>query len=404
MANLLLDPSFETLEGWMSGKTANMIATLEHSSDSLTGAKAIKITSTYNSAGSQNASAYWIQALNNPVPNGTYRFRVHYKSNVQAAILIMSSYGHVRLDLPPSSVYKLSDWVSFTMPSDVTSARVDCRLFNLATGYAIFDDAELELVSIIPTHILTVESMAEIPFTINGVEQVTPYQQELEEGTYTITMPAIIMIGSDTYNFSEWDDGSTNLTKTIELTADLEVYAIYEVEYTTPVTLELEPGTYEITMPSLVTDGSETYNFSQWEDGSTNPVRTVNLTVDMSISAAYEAVAPPPPAKGRLEIHAYLDAEEVVAPCTVGGVGMGSTPVSLELDPGTYAVDVSYQAETKSQTAVVEDGLITRVDFQFEAPYNPLRELWAKFVEFSENFGLPVPPKPPIPALPINNY
>jgi hypothetical protein len=40
-------------------------------------------------------------------------------------------------------------------------------------------------------------------------------------------------------------------------------------------------------MPSTVQVGTSIYNFSTWEDNSTNPTRTVNLVSDMSISAGY---------------------------------------------------------------------------------------------------------------------
>jgi hypothetical protein len=58
--------------------------------------------------------------------------------------------------------------------------------------------------------------------------------------------------------------------------------------YVTPWTGELEEGTYKITMPQQVQVGSDIYNFKQWEDGSTNPTRTINLTSDMTITATYE--------------------------------------------------------------------------------------------------------------------
>ena len=55
----------------------------------------------------------------------------------------------------------------------------------------------------------------------------------------------------------------------------------------TPWTSSLEEGTYKITMPQQVQVGSDIYNFKQWEDGSTNPARTVNLTVDTTITAEF---------------------------------------------------------------------------------------------------------------------
>jgi hypothetical protein len=62
----------------------------------------------------------------------------------------------------------------------------------------------------------------------------------------------------------------------------------------TPWTGTLEEGTYKITVPQQVQVGSDIYNFKQWEDGSTNPVRTISLTADMTITATYEQVVTPP--------------------------------------------------------------------------------------------------------------
>jgi len=41
-------------------------------------------------------------------------------------------------------------------------------------------------------------------------------------------------------------------------------------------------------MPSVWTDGSDVYNFVEWEDASTNPSRTVYVTADITVIAFYE--------------------------------------------------------------------------------------------------------------------
>jgi hypothetical protein len=48
-------------------------------------------------------------------------------------------------------------------------------------------------------------------------------------------------------------------------------------------------------MPSIVTKGETTYKFVNWEDGNTSTIRTLTITNDMSITAMYEAVPAPPP-------------------------------------------------------------------------------------------------------------
>jgi len=56
----------------------------------------------------------------------------------------------------------------------------------------------------------------------------------------------------------------------------------------TPFLSELEEGVYIISIPESVKIGLDTLSFRHWEDGSTNPKRTINFTVDTSIMATYE--------------------------------------------------------------------------------------------------------------------
>jgi hypothetical protein len=140
--------------------------------------------------------------------------------------------------------------------------------------------------------------------------------------------------------------------------------------YATPWTGELEEGTYKITVPQQVKVGSDVYNFKQWEDGSTNPVRTVNLTSNTTITAIYELM---PAGKGTLECHAYIDAEEVAVPVEIVGVGTYTTPFTVELNVGDYTLNATYDTQTQTKTVAVVEGAITKVDFKFsKAPPIPL--------------------------------
>ncbi len=140
-------------------------------------------------------------------------------------------------------------------------------------------------------------------------------------------------------------------------------------QYSTPTSpLNLQEGLHTITAPSNVLSGVDTYNFVQWEDGSTNPTRTLNLTVNATITCTYQLQAPPPPAKGSIEIHAFLDSQELVVPYEVVGVSTGNTPATVQLNVGSYTVKVTYQTQTKTQVAQVTDGQTVRLDFQFSVP------------------------------------
>ena len=56
---------------------------------------------------------------------------------------------------------------------------------------------------------------------------------------------------------------------------------------------EVEGGTgneYSVYIP-LAPIQSSPYNFANWEDDSTNPERTINLTTNMTLTATYELPA-----------------------------------------------------------------------------------------------------------------
>jgi len=57
----------------------------------------------------------------------------------------------------------------------------------------------------------------------------TPYQESLEEGIYSISMPEIVETESGTYVFKQWEDGSKSPTRQINLVDDISIVAIYEL-------------------------------------------------------------------------------------------------------------------------------------------------------------------------------
>ena len=61
----------------------------------------------------------------------------------------------------------------------------------------------------------------------------------------------------------------------------------------TPVTIEFSPGSYTITVPTTFNQAE----FVEWEDGSTDPVRVLDLIVDTELTAYYEKPPPKVPTK-----------------------------------------------------------------------------------------------------------
>lgn len=88
---------------------------------------------------------------------------------------------------------------------------------------------------VVPTgmHTLTVNSSpSDIAFTFNGETHTTPYSKLLPVGTTcTITMPKehIVSRTQPTWQFRSWEDGSTDPTRTITLQGYMSISATYNV-------------------------------------------------------------------------------------------------------------------------------------------------------------------------------
>jgi hypothetical protein len=179
------------------------------------------------------------------------------------------------------------------------------------------------------------------------------------------------------------------MQRTLSVTGDIELVATYVEVFTlavssspvaadftingvaarTPYTVELGSGTYVLVMPNVLPGN---YVFRQWEDGSTNPARAINLAADSQVLAYYE-YSPPPPGKGVIDVHARLDGVEVIAPVEITGVGTYSTPFTLEINPANYELKCTILKQTQAKTVTVASGQTMRVDFDFKTtPISPL--------------------------------
>ena len=112
------------------------------------------------------------------------------------------------------------------------------------------------------------------------------------------------------YFFSNWQNGDTNMLKTVTLAGDMTLTAYYDQGYvlaitstplntsftiggvtsTTPYNRVLMAGVYAVVMPTTVGN----YRFAHWQDGDVNPNKSVSLSSDLLLVATYEYVAPPP--------------------------------------------------------------------------------------------------------------
>jgi hypothetical protein len=64
-------------------------------------------------------------------------------------------------------------------------------------------------------------------FTLDGVEYPAPHIELLKVGTYTIEIPDGYTYAGTFWNFTKWEDGSTSLTRTVQLNTRVSVTANY---------------------------------------------------------------------------------------------------------------------------------------------------------------------------------
>jgi len=177
--------------------------------------------------------------------------------------------------------------------------------------------------------VLTVESEPiPLSFVLDDVEYVTPWTGEIAGGLHTLNVPSVVKQNSTFYVFRHWENGSTNPERKVWLVEDSLVKATYEqceahtltinsepneitfymngIVKATPLSELTEAKAYTLKFPKNVEINDVWYGFDHWEDGSTNPERTIDLASDLELTATYKQVA-----LYEVEIHAwYMDTGE----------------------------------------------------------------------------------------------
>ncbi len=97
------------------------------------------------------------------------------------------------------------------------------------TGFGVADFARALNLPLPNSHVLAVEAgISGVKFYVNGWVLQTPWSDELREASYTISVPKIVFVDSLVFEFMQWEDGETSLTRTINLTADTTLKARYK--------------------------------------------------------------------------------------------------------------------------------------------------------------------------------
>lgn len=136
-------------------------------------------------------------------------------------------------------------------------------------------------------------------FTVSATADDASRGEVTGSGTYgygdIATLNAIAYTG---YRFAHWSDGNTDNPRTIVLTQDTVLTAIFDmVTYDVTLSCDAEQGTVsgsgtyregeQVTVSAMPNEG---YEFVQWSDSNTDNPRSWIVTEDVSLSAIFQPV------------------------------------------------------------------------------------------------------------------
>ena len=172
------------------------------------------------------------------------------------------------------------------------------------------------------TYNLAVDSsISGVPFTLRGatvMSYVTPFSSLLDERVYEIEMPSNVIVGADTYNFVQWENGSTSPTRAVNLLSDLNLFSTNQLQLVTAIEVHAFYDGVEVTADGLIVETGFTFQ----------------------------------------------------------------TPATIEVTPGTYTVRLTYGEVTRDYSVAVSEEQTIRLDGQLTPPTPPsipLKSLLAPF-------------------------
>ncbi|MGA2386246.1 MAG: hypothetical protein ABSG33_06915 [Candidatus Bathyarchaeia archaeon] len=120
---------------------------------------------------------------------------------------------------------------------NASSTATELFTFNATTvgQYTVKLNTLSAALSVVPTgyHTLWINRSGggsiPLPFKLDGVSENTPFQQLMPDGSYTITVPSPFTLSTGVLAFSSWQDGDTNPTKTIDLNQWTLMVATYTI-------------------------------------------------------------------------------------------------------------------------------------------------------------------------------
>jgi len=117
---------------------------------------------------------------------------------------------------------------SFTVPVEQALPGLMVKVEALDHAGNTVTYATEELTQL-PMYTLSVDTVpAGMEIIVDGEDEVTPYSEELEAGSYTVSVPEEVSLSGKNYTFAGWEDSGAENARTIDLDEDMSLTANYE--------------------------------------------------------------------------------------------------------------------------------------------------------------------------------
>ncbi|MBN2334264.1 metallophosphoesterase [Candidatus Bathyarchaeota archaeon] len=121
-----------------------------------------------------------------------------------------------------------SDYYEVTIPDASGEVTLKVEAADFA-GNTASSEATTSSTPTVEEYTLTVESEPSgVTVMVNGDTETTPYAETLEEGFYTVEAQPSVTVGGAEYTFTEWGDGETSTSRTVDLSSDTTLTILYE--------------------------------------------------------------------------------------------------------------------------------------------------------------------------------
>ena len=220
----------------------------------------------------------------------------------------------------------------------------------------------------------------------SGTATKSPNKSSYSSGD-SVTCTATANTG---YTFSSWLDGSTSNPRTISVTDNISLTALFNINsYTLTVTASpagggsvTGGGTYNygaaVTLTATPASG---YNFVQWNDGNNNPSRTVTVTSSTTYTATFSST----PTYTITTVVTPSDSP-VVGTVTGGGTYQSGATATLTATPASGCIFNRWSdgVSTNPRTVTVSGNATYTAEFLYKVEWKDIIDTWYEAGEDEE--------------------